>query len=423
MKIRTVVGLTAMLATGVAAVTGLGFAQGKKTITIGLFPDLDSVVKASLPGFLKTHPNLDVKLNVLQYAPHHDALTTALSTGSGANDVEAIDFGYVAKFAEGAGLEDLSKAPYNGNQYKARFVDYTYPQATTQDGRLVAIPTDIGPGTMFYRTDLLKKANVKPADLNRSWEDYITNGKKVMAANPGTFLIPDASDISSIVIRTNLASGEGLYFDKNNKVLVGADNPRFVRAFTLAKQVRDAKLDARTGGAFSADWTTAFGKGNLITAFSGAWLAGHMTNWLAQSTAKLWNVQQLPDNSFASWGGSFYGIPSQSKNKAEAWELIKYLTTNRDAQISAFRTTGAFPALKAAQTDAIFNEPVAYLADQKARLVWRTAAQRIKPIDVNRLDSFADQTVSDALGTVLDGSKDITTALNDAKALIERRAR
>ncbi|GGR13758.1 ABC transporter substrate-binding protein [Deinococcus ruber] len=412
--------LTVLTLALLASVAG---AQAKKTITIGVFPDLDSVVKAALPGFNKLYPNIEVKINSLAYADHHNALTTALATGSGANDVEAIDFGYVAKFAEGGGLVDISKAPYNAGQYRSQFVAYTFPQAITDDGRMVAMPTDIGPGSMFYRTDFLAKAGVKPSDLNKSWDSYIAAGKKIVAANPGVFLIPDASEVESIMIRTGLKPGEGLYFDKNNKVLVGPDSPRFVQAFTVAKAVRDAKLDGHAGAAFSSDWTTAFQKGNLATEVSGAWLVGHMQNWLAKDFAGKWASQQLPGNSFTSYGGSFYGIPTQSKNKAEAWDLIKYLTTNADQQILAFKTTGAFPALRAAQSAPLFNEGVAYLNNQKARQVWRAAANNIKPIDVNRLDPVADQITNDALSSVLDGTKTVQQALADAQALIQRRAR
>ena len=415
--------LSLTLALLAAATVTSATAQGKTTITIGVFPDLDSVIKAALPGFNAKYPNIEVKINSLAYGDHHTALTTALATGSGANDVEAIDFTYVAKFAEGGGLVDISKAPYNAAQYRSRFVAYTYPQAMTDDGRMVAMPTDIGPGSMFYRTDFLKNAGVKASDLNTSWDSYIAAGKKIVAANPGTFLIPDASEVAQIIIRTGLASGEGLYFDKSNKVLVSPTSTRFVKAFTVAKSIRDAKLDARAGGAFSSDWTTAFQKGNLASEVSGAWLVGHMQNWLAKDFAGKWASQQLPGRSYTSYGGSFYGIPSQSKHPTEAWQLIQYLTTDPAQQILAFKTTGAFPALKAAQTAPLFNEGVPYLADQKARLVWRTAANKIKPIDVNRLDPVADQIVADALSSVLDGSKSVTQALTDAQALIARRAR
>lgn len=412
-----------MLAVTVLLAATLASAQTKKTITVAVFPDLDSVVKAALPGFNKLYPNITVKINSLAYADHHTALTTALSTGKGAGDVVAVDFGYIAKFAEGNGLVDLSKAPYSAGQFRNQFVPYTFPQAMTQDGRMIAMPTDIGPGSMFYRSDMLKKAGVSPSALNKSWESYIENGRKVVAANPGSFLIPDAGEAAQIIIRTGLKSGEGLFFDKTGKVLVSPDSPRFVRAFTIAKAIRDAKLDARAGSAFSADWTTAFQKGNLATEFSGAWLVGHMQNWLAKDFSGKWAAQDLPGNTYASWGGSFYAIPQQSQNKTEAWALIKYLTTNKAQQVLAFKTTGAFPALRSASTDTVFNEGVPYLGNQKARLQWRNAATKIQPLDVNRLDPIAEQIVNDAIAKVLDGSMDIRGALTEAQQLITRRAR
>ena len=50
----------------------LGSASAQtKTITVGVFPDLDSVVKAALPGFTKSYPNVEAKINSLAYGDHH----------------------------------------------------------------------------------------------------------------------------------------------------------------------------------------------------------------------------------------------------------------------------------------------------------------------------------------------------------------
>ncbi len=94
-----------------AATLSTSHAQAKVTLTVGVFPDLDSVVKAAIPGFNKKFPNIEIKINSLAYGDHHNALTTALATGSGANDVEAIDFGYVAKFAEGGASSTSARRP------------------------------------------------------------------------------------------------------------------------------------------------------------------------------------------------------------------------------------------------------------------------------------------------------------------------
>ncbi|WP_027878490.1 ABC transporter substrate-binding protein [Meiothermus cerbereus] len=399
------------------ALFGLGFAQ-KTTLTVGVFPNLDDALKAQIPLFNKKYPNVEIKLVVQQYGDHHNALTTALATGQGLPDVAAIEIGFVGRFAEGQGFEDLNKAPYNAGQYKRLFTPYTVAQATAADGRFIAMPVDIGPGTFFYRVDVLQKAGVDPKNM-MTWPGYIAAGRKIKATT-GAFLIADAADVAWINIFATTPANNSPYFDAQGKPVV--DSPRFVRAFELAKNIRTAGLDARIG-AWSNEWYDAFKKGTVATQFSGAWLQGHLQNWMAPETKGLWRVQQLPEGMFASWGGSFYAIASTSKNKELAWEFIKFVTTNKDMQTLAFKTIGAFPALLAAQEDPSFDEPVEFLGGQKARLLWREAARKVKPLKANKYDRIANEIVSQALAQVLDEGKDIPTALAEAKQLIERRMR
>ena len=419
MKLRILIAFG--LSTAVVAAGFVTAQTGMKKVTIAAFPSLDQAIKIALPGLKKKFPNYDIELTTLQYGDHHQALTTALATGQGLHDIEAVEISFVGKFAEGGGLEDLNKAPYNAKTLASLFVNYTIPQATSSDGRLVGMPADIGPGTTFYRKDLLDKAGVNPSEMN-TWEGYIAAGKKLQAKDKKVFLINNAAGAASLIWRTNIPAGEGIYFSKDNKVLVGPDNARWVKAFTVAKQIRDAKLDAKIGE-WSNEWYEGFKTGTVATQFSGAWLQGHFQNWMAPETKGLWRVQDLPDGAFAPWGGSFYAIPSVSKNKPEAWNIIKYLTMDRAQQIASFTGNGAFPGLKSAWNDASFNEPVEFLGGQKARLLWKAAAQKIKPLDVNKYDSVAETIVTTQLVSVLDEGKDIKQALSDARAEIEKRAR
>ena len=181
------------------------------TITVASFPDLDRAVKTALPLWEKLYPQVKVKLVSLQIDDHHNSMTTALAAGARLPDVMAIDFRYVGSFAESKGMDDLLQAPYGAGQYSAQFVPFTFVQATSSRGTLGAMPADLGPGTLFYRKDLMDKAGIKEADLTQSWESYIAAGKKLKAAT-GTYLLAGASDLADIVIRANLKDGEGIYF-------------------------------------------------------------------------------------------------------------------------------------------------------------------------------------------------------------------
>lgn len=389
------------------------------TITVATFPDLDRAAKAAAARWQQLNPGIELKIVSLQYADHHNAMTTALATGSGLPDVMAVDFRFIGKFAEGGGLEDLGAAPYNGKALRDRFVAYTFPQATNSQGQLTALPADIGPGTLLYRKDLMDKAGISEADLTKSWDSFIEAGKKLKKAT-GAYLLADAADLRDVMLRTGLAEGEGLYFDRQGKVLV--TTPRFVKAFEYGRAVRQAGLDAGAVN-WTNDWVAAFKQDKVATQMMGAWLAGHLKNWLAPQAAGKWRSAMLPGGVYGSYGGSFYAIPKKAASKAEAWKFITFMTADKQTQLESLKVLDSFPSLKAAHDDPAFEEPIAYLGGQKARLLWRDIAAKVPVIPVNKLDAMATDVIRAEFENVVSKGKDVQAALNDAKALIERRAR
>ena len=406
---------------GLAALLCLPCAHAQQTLTVAAFPAVDEIIKAAIPAWKKLHPTVDIKVISRQFNDHHTAMTTALSTSVYLPDVMALEVGYVGRFAQGGGLEDLSREPYGIGKFASRYVPYAYQQGSNRAGAVLAAPTDIGPGTLLYRTDILARAGVTETELTASWESYVASGIKIKAST-GAYLMAHARDIKDIAIRTGIQPGEGLYFDKQSRVLV--NSPRFLRAFELARQVRQNRLDAKVSP-WSTEWTEGFKRGTLATQMSGSWLAGHLNNWLAPATKGLWRAAQLPEGSWAAYGGTFLSLPRNSApgRKLLAWELIQMLTLDRKMQLAAFKSQDAFPALLAAQDDEFFEQPIAFLGDKPARLLWREASQHITAVDVHKQDSFAAEVIDTELDKVLDLGKDIKTALADAQRLLEKRAK
>jgi multiple sugar transport system substrate-binding protein len=394
--------------------------RAQQLLTVAAYPAVDKIVEAAIPAWKKLHPNVDIKVVSRQFADHHTAMTTALSTSFYLPDVMALEVGYVGRFAQGGGLEDLSKPPYGIGRDAARFVPYAIAQATGRSGAIVAVPSDIGPGTLLVRTDILARAGVSEAELTRSWDSYVAAGIKIKQAT-GAYLMAHARDIKDLLIRTGIQPGEGLYFDAQSRVLV--TSPRFVRAFELAREIRRHKLDAKVS-AWSNEWSEGFKRGTLATQLTGAWLAGHLANWLAPATRGLWHATQLPEGAWAAYGGTFFAIPrgAPAADKALAWEFIRLLTLDRDLQLAAFKAQDAFPALLATYDDPFFDQPIAFLGGEPARLLWREATRHIVAVTVHKQDAFAAEVIDTELDKVLDHGKDIPTALADAARLLERRA-
>jgi len=392
----------------------------RRTLNVAAFPLVDEIVRAALPAFKARHPDVDVKVVSRQYADHHTAMTTALSTSVYVPDVMALESTYVGRFSQGGGLLDLRQPPFNIEALRPRFVPYAYDTAVTRKGAVVAVPTDIGPGTLLYRVDLLEKAGLTVEDLTRSWDSYVESGVK-LKARTGAFLIGSAQIIKDILIRSNRQPGEGVYFDQQSRVLV--TSPRFVRAFELARRVRRQGLDARVN-AWSNEWAEGFKRGTQATELSGAWMVGQMGNWVAPATKGLWRVTHLPENTYVAYGGTFYAIPRQCppEQRALAWELVQMLTLDKERQLAALKSQDAFPALLDAQDDPFFEQPLPFLGGQKARLLWREDARHITATPVHKQSNFADEVINTELDNVLQHDKPIDRALDDARRLLERRA-
>lgn len=412
---RLAVALPALL-----AAPSVGRAQPRRTLTVAVFPAIDEIVAAAVPAWQALHPEVELKIISRRASDHHTAVTTALSSASNLPDLFALEADYVGRFAFGRGLEDLRQPQFGIETLRSRFVPYAMEQATNVRGEVVAVPSDIGPGTLLYRADLLAKAGIAEADLIGSWDGFVAAGRRIKGAT-GAYLVAHARDMKDILIRAGVTPGDGIYFGRGNTVSVAS--PRFVRAFTLARDVRAAKLDARVSP-WTSDWSEGFRRGAITTQMMGAWLAGHLNNWLAPTTRGKWRAAQLPEGAYAAYGGTFFALPraGNAANKPLAWALARLLTTDRALQLAAFRRHDAFPALAETYTDPFFEQPIPFLGGQAARTVWRSAAQRIGAVAVHRQDRFAEEVINTELDKVLLRGKDIPSALADAAQLLRRRA-
>jgi multiple sugar transport system substrate-binding protein len=394
-------------------------APQRTVLSVAAFPDLDRSVRIAIESWSRTHPEVEVKLTSRAIADHHTAMVTAIATGSNLPDVMAIDMDQLGRFTQQGGLEDLDAAPYDAGRVAPQLAHFALGPATGLGGRLRALPADVGPGALFYRTDLLARAGLTEADLTRSWEAYIEAGRKLKAAT-GVYLLANAVDLKDIVVRSGLSDGEGVYFDASGRPQV--ESPRFVQAFTLARAARRAGIDARVT-AWASEWSEGLRSGRIASQMMGSWLAGHLKNWIAPSTTGLWRSAPLPGGAHASWGGSFFAIPVKAEHKALAWDFIRTLCLDRAQQLEAFRRLDAFPALIAAQQDDYLAQPIPFLGGQTARLQWREAAARIPALYVDRYDQVAADIVNAELDQVLQHDKPIAQALADARVAIERRVR
>ncbi|MBW3696172.1 extracellular solute-binding protein [Vibrio sp. T187] len=408
----------ACLASAISAALFSTAAMAEKVeLDVAAFANYDQVIRLVTPEFEKQYPDIKINLKSLAFADHHTALTTSLSTGSNVPDVAAIEVGFIGRFSNAGGLEDLSKAPYNAGEFTEKFSPFTVPLGQNAKGEQAGLPVDIGPGAIFYRSDVLEKAGVTPEELLKDWDSFVETGKKIKAETGG-YLVANTKLVKDIVIRTGLKDGESIYFGPNNEILVESD--RFKKAFEVAQDVREAGLDAQVA-LWSTEWNEGLRRGDIATQMFGSWFVGHLRDFVSPDTT-YWRTADLPEQTYASWGGTFLTIPKKAENKEAAWTFIKFLADRVDTQVQAL-DFGTFPSLIEAQHAPLMDQPMAFLGGEQARVQWRNSASKIPAIKAHKHDPVAEQIIDDALESVLNRGVSIDKALADAAKLIKRRAR
>jgi multiple sugar transport system substrate-binding protein len=360
------------------------------TLSIGVYDELLDAYSAvaKTPEFQKKFPNIKLDVSQSSWDGHHERLVTVIAAGKGANDIETIDEAFIGSFATGGGFTILSQPPFNGLEAGADLAGYAMENAKTPKGDLIALPVDVSPVVMFYRKSLADAAGVDFTNLP-AWDAYVQAGKKVTKdkngdGKPDQFLLATPSELSLVFLN----NGIGCWFDQSGKVMEPKE--KFTRILSLVKQLVDAGVQA--GHAmWSEPWEAAFSEGKIVTAITGAWFAGALKTWLSTDQAGDWRVAHLPAKTYCNLGGSFLGIPSGTPNekKLVAWEVIKFLSTNKTAQLKSLEVMGAFPALRTVYQDPFMSEGEAYFGGQKVREIYADVARNAPIVEANEYDRIA----------------------------------
>ena len=417
MRLGIMAGIT-KLAVGLLALTSCFLASARTLVRIDAFPDYDSHLKLVLPDFATTNKDLDVTFITNSHEDHHKKLTSNLATASGAGDIVFVDLGKLGSFINSGGFIDLGPKIDKTSALVDSFAAYSWAQGKGSDGKQYAIPVDSGPGVLFYRRDYVDDLGFKIEEITKDWDTYLAYGVQIKRKK-GVALLVNSADIADLIVNATVKGGDGLYFDKDGKSLLTSE--RFVTAFTVAKTAKDLGLDLNVTS-WTNEWYELLRSGKVATQLSGAWLLGHLKNWIAPQSTGLWGVSNLPNGIYGSWGGSFLAIPKQSVRPDEAWRVIEFLV-RPDIQLKGLINIGAFPANLKTFEDKVLTEPVEYLRGQKARLLFAEISRKIKPVTPSRGDQIAFTIYKNALEEAVVQGKDIKRVLEQADQLLNRRMR
>jgi len=300
---------------------------------------LDSLI----PTFNERYSNVGVKINMTGSNTTILRLMLSLSSGMGAPDVSQIEIINAPRYIATGRLTDLTPV---AAQYAGDFVPASWGNCTF-DGRVYAIPWDLGPCAVYYKRHLFSRYGIDPSTIE-TWSDYVAAGKLLversggetkMLALPGSYV----STMFEILIQQNA----GQVFDDAGRIAV--DSPESHQVMAVLKATIESGIAANTP-MFSQAFLSSLGSDAVATYPMAAWFGGFIKD-NAPGTSGDWGLFRLPALEpgglrASTAGGSVLIVPEQCTQKDAAWAYVQYMLCNEEMQIAQYRNFDLFPALR-----------------------------------------------------------------------------
>ncbi|SDY27513.1 cellobiose transport system substrate-binding protein [Evansella caseinilytica] len=325
--------------------------------------------------YKEVNPNVTINFNEGEMNDMHNNLFTSLSAGSGAPDIAMVEVSEVAKFLEASGqfynLNDYGAADVAGN-----FLDWKWQQAQSVDGSFqLGLPTDIGPTTMFYRTDVIEEAGL-PTDPEAlaaeiaTWDAYYDAAKTIKEATGKPI-----SDSPMLLFNSIRDQQSQQYFNEQDELII---EETVKEAYDFTTKLLQEDLVGQNA-LWTPEWGSAMEDGSYaILPGAPAWMIGNVKGNAPNSAGK-WSLTTIPEGA-GNWGGSFLTIPAESDHPEEAFEFIAWLTAP-EQQLKSFHSMGLFPSAPSVYEDEAFLATTdEYFSGAQTAKIFAEAAESVVPV-------------------------------------------
>jgi multiple sugar transport system substrate-binding protein len=295
------------------------------------------VFKKVVAEYGRKHPEVTVKVvgDIVD-----TKITAAIRSGTAPDVVSSFNSYNVGTYCSSGGWIDL------GPLLKQSHIDPNiFPAATryyTQyKGTRCALPMLADTYGLYYNKKLFRKAGIKSPP--KTMDELAADAKKLTQRDAsGKIKVAGYDPLIGFyenVPERYITSFGGKWLDSKNHSTLGSD-PAWARFGRWQKQLVDwygynklVKFQTSLGDEFSA--SQAFEKGKLAMNLDGEWRVAFIANEhpdLDYGTAPMPVDSAHPELYGSGYiNGTIVGIPKGVKHKAQAWDLVKYLTTNNHA--------------------------------------------------------------------------------------------
>ena len=338
-RVATAATLIALMLAAVGTASGAGTHRSagatKLTVWVGWSARELSAFRTLAAEYQKANPT--VALNVMG-SINDDKIVAAIRAGTAPDVVSSFNSYNVGVYCGTGGWIDLSSL-MKGSGISTSMFPATTNYYTQYGGKKCALPLLADAYGLYYNKTLFKKAGI--AGPPTTIAELTADAKKLTVRNPdGSLkqvgLDPFIGFYENVPERWILPWG-GTYTDSKNNAHLAAD-PAWSKWLTWQKQLIDwygyknlVKFQAGLGDEFST--SNAFEVGKVAMNLDGEWRVAFIK---AEHPTLDYGTAPMPAASPSLYGsgyinGTIIGIPKNGKHTQQAWDFVKWVTTNTHA--------------------------------------------------------------------------------------------
>ena len=321
--------------------------DGKITLTfMGWQPELQIMNEQMLPVIQEKFPDIEIKVEILEWFDYWDKLTIDSAAGDSA-DIVAMDVDHIPTFENYyTGLDEIA-ADVMGDDWESNYNDGVLDdlRGVAEDGSLKMMPSDItGLWYLFYNKTICDELGVEVP--NGEYDDLVRFVSEIQEKDPdilpvafaakedvnlGYFYLWLATNIQPGIVQ-EAVDGEASFTDD-----------AFVKAFEQLQMIYDDGILAETNFGLDAypGCDEAMKNGNCAAYLTGEWYLGNYLMGTSLEGAPTENDEigivtfqnieggQTYMQKYASFG---YSISNECEYKEEAMQVIQELTQGEAAE-------------------------------------------------------------------------------------------
>ena len=333
---KSVVAALAVLALAVTACGGGNGGSrgggGKTTLAYALWnQDQAPVMEQVAAEFERTHPNIDISVQVTPFTEYFTKLQTAIG-GGGGPDVFWLNAPNMALYASNKAVLPLSeRAQRDGVDVGA------YPKSLvdlyTREGTLFALPRDFDTIGLWYNKALFDAAGVKYPTADWTWNDVRSAARRLTNRAKGVYGITAWLTDQQGYYNT-IAQAGGHVVSPDGKQS-GYDDPKTISGLRFWTDLIRDGVSPTHQQMTDTEPKQMFQSGKIAMFYGGSWQAVSFKN--TPAVADKIDVAPLPagEKDTCIIHGLGNAINAKTKNADAAWEWVKFLGSKQAAEMMA----------------------------------------------------------------------------------------